>query len=92
MKGVFGVEQPFSNLKSRIAVRVSGSAESTGEAKQLVLSGPDRTTTAAQAQFSIEVDGQDVTSDGATLVLNRDEAELADAGLRGCSSASGPPS
>jgi len=75
------VDNRFKDVDATIAVRVIDSSPPDGSAR-LVLSGPEHTTVGATAQFQImlesDQDERDVTSDGAVLVLDRDQAEYGD--------------
>lgn len=80
-----GVDRRFEKLSTNVAVRVvagdgSGGGEE-GKQPELVLAGPSRTTVNATVNFRIELVApsgtREVTSEGAALVLDRDQESLA---------------
>jgi hypothetical protein len=78
------VDKRFQNLSASVAVQVKPANDdpaSDDEPRELLLTGPAQNTVGATAQFRVELIGpdgsRDVTSDGASLVLDRDQQPLA---------------
>jgi hypothetical protein len=70
----------FGAPKTDVMVYVEPPATLTAKGSRLVLTGPTRVTVGSPGQFRVElrdVDGRDVTNDGATLVLDADQESLA---------------
>lgn len=74
---VRAVDPSLADLKSDVAVFVDPPAPLSPAGTRLVLSGPRQVMLGAPAQFHVELadgaGGQDVTSDGAELVLDTDQ-------------------
>ncbi|PHS03379.1 MAG: hypothetical protein COA78_17920 [Blastopirellula sp.] len=74
-----GVDSQFSKLSTKIAVRVTGTGNDDSQA-ELVITGPSKTTVGSPSQFRIELitssDTKDVTSQGASLVIDRDQEQM----------------